>query len=106
MLPAFRGIDVHKRVIESGAKFSGCTVHFVTQDVDNGCIIAQAITPVLDQDTEQSLAIRVLSLEHKILPQVISWIEQGRVYIKDKKAYVRDAKYGEVPFNPKIEFLI
>jgi phosphoribosylglycinamide formyltransferase-1 len=103
LLPAFKGIDVHKRVIESGAKFSGATVHFVTKDIDAGCIIAQAITPIDPDDTEHTLEQKVLSLEHKLLPQVIKWIEQNRVFIKDKKAYVKNAKYNCYPFNPCLE---
>lgn len=103
LLPAFKGINVHKRVIESGAKFSGATVHFVTEDIDAGCIIAQAITPVDQEETEHTLEQKVLSLEHKLLPQVIKWIEQNRVFIKDKKAYVKNAKYNCYPFNPCLE---
>ncbi|PMP91032.1 MAG: phosphoribosylglycinamide formyltransferase [Hydrogenobaculum sp.] len=105
LLPAFKGINVHKRVIESGAKFSGATVHFVTEEIDAGCIIAQAITPIDQEDTETTLEQKVLNLEHKLLPQVIKWIEQGRVFIKDKKAYVKDAKYGSYPFNPELEWV-
>ncbi len=103
LLPAFKGINVHKRVIESGVKFSGATVHFVTEEVDGGCIIAQGITPIDETDTENTLEQKVLALEHRILPQVIRWIEEGRVFIKDKKAYVKDAKYNTFPFNPSLE---
>lgn len=102
LLPAFSGIDVHRRVIQSGVKFSGCTVHFVKEEVDAGCIIAQGITFISREDTEETLANKVLSLEHKILPQVIRWIEEGRVFIKDNKAYVKGAKEG-FPFNPCLE---
>ena len=106
LLPAFKGIDVHKRVIESGVKFSGATVHFVTEDIDAGCIIAQAVTPIDQEDTEYILEQKVLSLEHKLLPQVIKWIEQNRVFVKDKKAYVKNAKYNCYPFNPCLEIEI
>ncbi|GAB6078515.1 phosphoribosylglycinamide formyltransferase [Hydrogenobaculum acidophilum] len=104
LLPAFKGINVHKRVIESGAKFSGATVHFVTEEIDAGPIIAQAITPIGQEDTETSLEQKILSLEHKLLPQAIKWIEQERVYIINQKAYVKNAKYGSYPFNPGLEW--
>lgn len=102
LLPAFPGIDVHQRAVEKGVKFSGCTVHFVNEEIDSGCIIAQAITSVSYDDTDESLSQKILNLEHKILPQVISWLEQGRIFIKDNKAYVKDAKEG-FKFNPNLE---
>lgn len=102
LLPAFPGLNVHERAIEKGVKFSGCTVHFVTEEIDAGCIIAQAITSISYDDTKESLEEKILKLEHKLLPQVISWLEQDRIYIKDNKAYVKDAKEGYI-FNPKLE---
>ncbi len=102
LLPSFPGIDVHKRAIERGVKFSGCTVHFVNEHVDEGCIIAQAITSISYDDDEESLAKKILNLEHKLLPQVISWLEQDRIYIKDGKAHIKDEKNGST-FNPDIE---
>jgi len=103
LLPAFKGINVHKRVIESGVKYTGATVHFVTEDIDAGCIIAQTISPIDPSDTENTLEQKILNLEHKLLPQVIRWIEQNRVSVKDKKAYVKGASYNCLQFTPCLE---
>ncbi|MCD6452178.1 MAG: phosphoribosylglycinamide formyltransferase [Acidobacteria bacterium] len=85
LLPAFPGLNVHNRVLESGAKFSGCTVHFVTEDVDAGPIIIQAVVPVLDDDTEETLAARVLVEEHKIYPEAIRLFAEGRLEVRGKR---------------------
>jgi phosphoribosylglycinamide formyltransferase-1 len=68
LLPAFPGLHVHEQVLEYGVKFSGCTVHFVDEELDHGAIIAQAAVPVLDEDSPDSLAARVLMQEHLIYP--------------------------------------
>jgi len=74
LLPAFAGLDVHRRVLASGCKVSGATVHFVTPRVDGGPIIAQAVVPVLRGDDEASLAQRVLEREHVLYPRAVSWL--------------------------------
>jgi len=79
LLPAFPGLDTHRRALEAGVRIHGCTVHFVTPAVDNGPIIAQAAVPVSPEDTEAQLAARVLAEEHRIYPQAIRWICEGRV---------------------------
>jgi phosphoribosylglycinamide formyltransferase-1 len=72
LLPAFTGLHTHQRAIEAGCKFAGATVHRVTAELDVGPILAQAVVPILDTDTETSLAARVLTQEHLIYPQVIA----------------------------------
>ena len=79
LLPAYPGIHTHARAIADGVKIHGCTVHFVTADLDHGPIIIQAAVPVLDHDTEQSLASRVLHEEHRIYPQAVRWLCSGKV---------------------------
>ncbi len=72
LLPAFAGLNTHQRAIEAGCKFAGATVHEVTAELDHGPILAQAVVPVLPSDTPQTLAMRVLSQEHRIYPQAIA----------------------------------
>jgi phosphoribosylglycinamide formyltransferase 1 len=72
LLPAFTGLHTHQRAIDAGCKFAGATVHRVTAELDVGPILAQAVVPILDTDTEASLAARVLTQEHLIYPQVIT----------------------------------
>lgn len=79
LLPAYPGIHTHARALADGVKIHGCTVHFVTPDLDHGPIIIQAAVPVLDNDTEQSLSSRVLHEEHRIYPQAVRWLCSGRV---------------------------
>lgn len=79
LLPAFPGLDTHARAISAGVKLHGCTVHFVTPEVDAGPIIAQAAVPVLADDTPDTLAARVLQQEHRLFPLVVGWLAQGRV---------------------------
>jgi phosphoribosylglycinamide formyltransferase 1 len=81
LLPAFAGLDTHRRALESGVRVHGCTVHFVNAAVDNGPIIAQAVVPVQPGDTEERLAARVLAEEHRIYPQVIRWFCEGRIQL-------------------------
>jgi phosphoribosylglycinamide formyltransferase 1 len=81
LLPAFPGLDTHARAIAAGVKLHGCTVHFVTPEVDAGPIIAQAAVPVLADDTPHTLAARVLRQEHRLFPQVVGWLAQDRVRV-------------------------
>jgi phosphoribosylglycinamide formyltransferase-1 len=78
LLPAFPGLQVHARVLEHGVKWSGCTVHFVDQSLDGGPIIAQRIVPVLDGDTEESLAARILVEEHQLYPEALALVLSGK----------------------------
>jgi phosphoribosylglycinamide formyltransferase-1 len=79
LMPAFPGVHTHRRALEAGVRLHGCTVHFVTTQVDHGPIIVQAAVPVLDDDTEDSLAARVLAQEHRVLPQAVRWFCEGRL---------------------------
>ncbi len=88
LLPAFPGIHVQKKAVEYGVKFSGCTVHFADEGVDTGPIIIQAVVPVLDNDTEESLAARILKEEHRIYPRAIALYAAGRLRISGRKVAV------------------
>ena len=79
LLPAFPGLHTHARAIAAGVKLHGCTVHFVTPEVDAGPIIAQAAVPVLPDDTPERLAARVLRQEHRVFPLAVRWLAEGRV---------------------------
>jgi phosphoribosylglycinamide formyltransferase-1 len=79
LLPAFPGLHTHRRVLETGCKVSGATVHLVTPDLDHGPIVMQSVVPVLTGDTEESLAARVLATEHRIYPQAVSWFVRGQL---------------------------
>lgn len=98
LLPAFPGLDTHKRAIEEGVKFAGCTVHFVRAQMDRGPVIVQAAVPVTPDDTEESLATRVLEAEHKIYPQAVRWIAEGRVNVHEEKVFVAGIKTPLGPF--------
>lgn len=86
LLPAFRGLDTHKRVLEAGVRLHGCTAHFVTAEMDAGPIIAQAAVPVLSGDTEQELAARVLKQEHQLYPLALRLVADGRVRMRNGRA--------------------
>lgn len=79
LLPSFPGLHTHERALAAGVKLHGCTVHFVTPEVDAGPIVIQAAVPVLDNDTVESLSARVLAQEHRIFPQAIRWFAEGRL---------------------------
>jgi phosphoribosylglycinamide formyltransferase-1 len=79
LLPAYGGLDTHARALHDGVKIHGCTVHFVTPDLDHGPIIIQAAVPVLSHDTEKTLAARVLREEHRIYPQAVRWLCNGQI---------------------------
>lgn len=82
LLPAFPGLHTHERALQAGVKLHGCTVHYVTPEVDVGPIIVQAAVPVLADDTPATLAARVLKQEHRIFPQAVAWIAAGRVALR------------------------
>lgn len=91
LLPAFRGLHVHERVIAQGGRFSGCTVHFVRPAMDDGPIIIQAAVPVLAEDSAEMLAARVLAEEHRVLPLAVRLIAEGRVRIDQERVLVAGA---------------
>ncbi len=83
LLPAYGGLNTHARALQDGVKIHGCTVHFVTPDLDHGPIIIQAAVPVLQDDTEQTLATRVLHEEHRIYAQAMRWLCDGQIELCD-----------------------
>jgi phosphoribosylglycinamide formyltransferase-1 len=83
LLPAFPGLDTHARALAAGVKLHGCTVHFVTADLDHGPIVVQAAVPVRAGDTPDSLAARVLAQEHVVYPRAIRWFLEGRLVVAD-----------------------
>lgn len=105
LLPSFKGLHVHQMALDAGVKFAGCTVHFVVPEVDSGPIIAQAVVPVLPDDTADSLAARILVQEHQVYPQVVRWIAEGRVSCNaDGIVTVSNAKNPDfAQINPPVE---
>ncbi len=89
LLPSFPGLHVQKKAIEYGAKFSGCTVHFVDEGVDTGPIIIQAVVPVYDNDTEETLSARILKEEHRIYPYAIKLFAEGRLEVRGRRVIVK-----------------
>ncbi len=79
LLPQFKGLDTHRRALQAGVKRHGATVHFVVPEIDSGPIVAQEAVPVLEGDTEETLAARVLAVEHRIYPQALRALAEGRV---------------------------
>lgn len=101
LLPSFPGLHVQQKAIDYGAKFSGCTVHFVDGGVDTGPIIVQAVVPVFVEDTEETLAARILEQEHKIYPQAIQWFAEGRVKITNRQVQILNCmKVEKTLINP------
>jgi phosphoribosylglycinamide formyltransferase-1 len=82
LLPAFPGLHTHRRALEAGCKVSGATVHFVTAALDHGPIVMQSVVPVAPDDTEGTLAARVLTSEHRIYPQSVSWFVHGLLRVE------------------------
>jgi phosphoribosylglycinamide formyltransferase-1 len=91
LLPSFPGLDVQKKAIEHGCKIAGCTVHFVTEGVDEGPIIVQAAVPIVEGDTPDALAARILEQEHRIYPHAIQLYAQGRLRVEGRRVMVAEA---------------
>ncbi|SDE43872.1 phosphoribosylglycinamide formyltransferase [Desulfuromonas thiophila] len=89
LLPAFPGLHVQKKALDYGVRFAGCTVHFVDGGVDTGPIIVQAVVPVLDNDTEESLSARILEQEHRIYPYAIDLFARGALEIAGRRVRIR-----------------
>ncbi len=101
LLPAFRGLHVHEAVLAYGARFSGCTVHYVRPAMDDGPIIVQAAVPVLADDDADRLAARILAEEHRIYPLAVRLIAEGRVQVEGERVQVANAKFpGTSLLNP------
>lgn len=85
LLPSFPGLHTHQRALDEGVRIHGCTVHFVTAELDHGPVVIQAAVPVLDCDDEDSLAARILRQEHRIYPQAVRWFVEGKLSLVDGK---------------------
>ena len=92
LLPSFPGLDVQRKAIEWGCKLAGCTVHFVTEGVDEGPIIVQAAVPVFDRDTPEILAARILEQEHKIYSRAVQLFAEGRLKVEGRRVLIEDGK--------------
>ena len=90
LLPAFPGLDAQHQALEHGVKLSGCTVHFVEEGLDSGPIIRQAVTPVLNDDTAESLSARILKEEHRIYPEAIALVLSGRYRVDGRRVIPLD----------------
>jgi phosphoribosylglycinamide formyltransferase 1 len=88
LLPAFKGLDTHARALAAGVKLHGATVHFVVPDMDSGPIVAQGAVPVHDDDTEQTLAARVITIEHRLYPLALRLVAEGRVRVEHGRCLV------------------
>jgi phosphoribosylglycinamide formyltransferase-1 len=102
LLPLFKGLNPHKQALDSGVRISGCTVHFVTAEMDSGPIIAQAAVPVLDGDTAESLSARILEAEHKLYPQALALVAAGKARLEGGRVRIDTAARSEsVLFSPQ-----
>jgi phosphoribosylglycinamide formyltransferase 1 len=101
LLPAFKGLDVHQRVLDTGARFTGCTVHFVRAELDDGPIIVQAVVPVLSDDDADSLAARILEAEHQCYPLTLKLVAEGRLQVDGMRVHVDGAQSPDnILLNP------
>jgi phosphoribosylglycinamide formyltransferase 1 len=105
LLPAFRGLDTHRRALEAGVRFHGCTVHFVRAEVDSGPIIIQGVLAVRQDDTVQSLAARVLALEHRCYPQALDLVASGRARVVGERV-VCDPPSGSLAADLRAPWIV
>jgi len=105
ILPSFPGVHAQKRAADYGVRFSGCTVHFADEGVDSGPIIIQAVVPAYDDDTEDTLAARILKEEHRIYPQAIQFYVEGRIEVIGRKVRIKGSeRIPEIPLhNPPLK---
>ena len=96
LLPAFPGLGTHARALQEGIKIHGCTVHFVTMQLDHGPIVIQAAIPVVPGDTEETLAARVLAQEHRIYPQAVRWYMEDRIRLNGNQIEVIGSSISDV----------
>lgn len=92
LLPAFTGLDTHRRAIEAGCRVAGATVHFVTPELDHGPIVMQSVVPVRPEDDEATLAARVLATEHQIFPRAVRWFVQDRLRVEGQRVVQLDGE--------------
>lgn len=98
LLPSFKGLDTHKRALETGVRLHGATVHFVVPEMDSGPIIAQGAVAVHDDDTEASLAARVIQVEHRIYPLALRLVAEGRVRVENGRCRIAKAAFPETAY--------
>jgi phosphoribosylglycinamide formyltransferase 1 len=105
LLPAFPGLHVQKKAVEHGVRFAGCTVHFVNEECDEGPIIIQAVVPVFAEDSEDTLAARILKQEHRIYPRAIQLYAEGRLHVSGRRVLVDGLSKdeGEVLIQPPLD---
>ena len=104
LLPSFPGTHVQRKALDYGVRFSGCTVHFVDEGVDTGPIIIQAVVPVLEGDTAETLAARILKEEHKIYPQAIRYFAQGRIVKNGRRVEIKGIENHDAALcNPPMD---
>ena len=103
LLPAFTGLHPHERALAEGVKLHGCTVHFVTPELDRGPIVIQAAVPVLADDTADTLAARVLQQEHRIYPQALRWFAEDRLTLRDNRVIITAARASTALTHPEID---
>lgn len=96
LLPSFPGLHAQKQAVDYGVRYSGCTVHFIDAGVDTGPIILQKVVPVYQNDTEETLARRILKWEHVILPRAVKLIAKGRVSIRGRKVYIKEDVFDKI----------
>lgn len=92
LLPSFPGLHAQRQAVEYGVRYSGATVHFVDEGVDTGPIILQAVVPVYQNDTEETLAERILKEEHRIYPEAVRLFFEGKLEVKGRKVYIKGEK--------------
>jgi phosphoribosylglycinamide formyltransferase 1 len=97
LLPAFKGLDTHTRALAAGVKVHGATVHFVVPEVDSGPIIAQGAVSVFDTDTAETLAARVLAVEHQIYPRALRWLVEDRIEIIAGRCRIAGTRASDAP---------
>jgi phosphoribosylglycinamide formyltransferase 1 len=103
LLPSFKGLHTHEQAIAAGVKIAGCTVHFVRAEMDDGPIIAQAAVPVLSGDTSETLAARILEVEHRVYPAALRLVATGRTHFEAEKVVtVQDISDIGALFSPAI----
>jgi phosphoribosylglycinamide formyltransferase-1 len=89
LLPAFPGVDAQRQALDHGVKVSGCTVHLVDEELDHGPIVLQAAVPVLENDTVDALSARILEEEHRLYPQALALLAEGRVEVIGRRVTIR-----------------
>jgi len=103
LLPAFKGTDVHRRVLDAGVRITGCTVHFVVPELDSGPILAQAAVPVVCGDSEADIAARTLAAEHRLYPSALKLLAEGRVRLVEGRAEFADGPMASgTLFSPEV----